>query len=826
MEPFDLTKWPRFRDLVSCCPNTFIDEVAIDSRHISSKHSLFVALSGNRKDGHHFIEEAALKGAKFALIHKNYSISKNNSTTLLKVDDPLIALQEIATYYRKERKALVLAICGSYGKTMTKDLLFAILRKKWKVHASPESFNSQIGVALSLLMIREHDEIALIETAFSKAEEMQKLAKMVLPDFTILTSLEKRYLDTLTLDDSVKEHLKMIEATSEKGWALLPHSQIDSRQVKCKLFFSEGVSCNLPTAKSVDRGGYRIHFSDFPSYNGKLPFEHHSLIPLINRSIKALSLFGFSSEEIQAGLESYTPEPRHVELWLTPCGITVVNDVYSSDPLSIRKALMNLPARSKLGKKVFVFGGFREERSRIKSFSHSLISELRSAKIDLLILIGSKEEISWTNCQETLLEPSSFKHFEKYEDAYSFLRSNLHHGDIVLFKGKKKTPTEEIARSIWDNPCENRLVINLAAIRSNLALIRTKLPHKTRIMIMVKAKGYGTDPGILGDFLSKCGIDILGVAHVDEAIALKQRGVNQAIFVLNIAPFEAEKLVKHDFEVGISDETLIEILEHEASLKQKKISVHLHVDTGMGRFGCRPDKALDLAKKIINSSSLELVGLMTHLAAADFPEEDHFTYDQIAKFQQVLKTFHEHSIYPRWIHAANSSGMLRFDFPFCNMIRLGLAPFGISSCKEEKHILPFKIALSLHSRLAGINICKKGETISYGRTYKVEKAEQKIGIVPLGYFDGLHRHYSGKGYVLVRGKPAKMIGRICMDFMMIDLSDIEDVQKGDPVLIFGEDIFGNMIFTEEVASWGNTDVRELISCLGPRIQRFFIDEES
>ncbi|MCB1180949.1 MAG: alanine racemase [Chlamydiia bacterium] len=402
----------------------------------------------------------------------------------------------------------------------------------------------------------------------------------------------------------------------------------------------------------------------------------------------------------------------------------------------------------------------------------------------------------------------------------------LRYQNFENFQKKNTCSIEKIARSLLDVPCENCLYIDIGAIRFNLEVIRTHLPRNTRILIMVKARGYGTDHVMLGHILASFGIDILGVAHIDEAIALREGGIVQSIFVINTPPFEVKKLIHYECEVGVSDETLVQTIEKEARKKNKMISVHLHIDTGMNRFGCKPKDALNLAKQIQASPHLKLVGVMTHLAAADQENDDLFTHNQIRIFGQALEGLKREGIQPPFIHLANSSGMLRFPLPFCNMVRLGLAPFGIVSSAREQTILPLRNALSLVSRIAGINLCKRGETVGYGRTYHITEEEQTIGIIPLGYFDGIHRHYSGKGYVLIHGKQAPMVGRICMDYMMVDLTEIKDAKVGDHVLIFGEDFDGHSLPPETFATWGETDVRELIACLGPRIQRLFIERKT
>jgi alanine racemase len=345
-------------------------------------------------------------------------------------------------------------------------------------------------------------------------------------------------------------------------------------------------------------------------------------------------------------------------------------------------------------------------------------------------------------------------------------------------------------------------------------------------MVMVKALAYGTNDVRVAKFLESCGIDILGVSYVDEGVALRRAGVTQAIFVINAATYEAAKVVKWGLEVGVSNIELIEAVALEAERHHKKIKVHLHINTGMSRFGCRPEEAPEMAKLISNSPSLIFEGIMTHFACADSPEDDDFTLSQVRCLDGVIEVLKGMGIEPVWRHAANSSGAVRFEFPQYNMVRLGLAVYGLYSSEAMKQALELRLALSLISRIVGINTCRMGETISYGRKYTVTQDQQRVAVLPIGYFDGLHRNYSNKSSVIIRGHKAPMVGNICMDFMMVDVTDIPSASIGDSVLFFGEDEYGHYLSPEELAMKGDSIVHELITCLGPRIQRIFVHEEA
>lgn len=372
----------------------------------------------------------------------------------------------------------------------------------------------------------------------------------------------------------------------------------------------------------------------------------------------------------------------------------------------------------------------------------------------------------------------------------------------------------------------NRLTINLTAVKANVETLRNHSSPSIRLMPMVKANGYGTDAFTLASFLQQsCNIDIFGVSHIHEGIALREKGFSGSIFVIAITGQEASYISQFDLEVGIDSPDVCWALNAEGLKRKKPIKVHLHVNTGMHRFGCRFDETLSLAEYIHQLPGLEFEGLMTHFVAAESEHSDEITHEQMNLLYQISQDLKKKNISPRWVHSANSAGAIRIQPHFCTLSRIGLALFGLHSSFEEKEILPLFPALSLHSQIIGINHCHHGETVGYLQSYKVKKEREKIAVIPMGYFDGLHLHQSGKGGVIIHGKLAPKVGRICMDFAMVDVTHIPEAKIGDPVLIFGSDSSGCYLSAETVASWSPTNVRELICCLGPRVHREFIYKE-
>ncbi len=352
-------------------------------------------------------------------------------------------------------------------------------------------------------------------------------------------------------------------------------------------------------------------------------------------------------------------------------------------------------------------------------------------------------------------------------------------------------------------PSSSTLTIDLESIRSNI----NTFTQKGEVMAMVKADAYGTGALALIPHLKAFGVCILGVSHVNEAIHLRESGVEMPIFVISAPPFEAESVAKYRLQPAVSSFQEAKALNASAF---ETIPVHLQINTGMNRFGVEPEEALALAEWIHNSPHLRLEGVMTHFSSADIPDFDPFTAEQIKRFKSIVDRLNPR---PRWIHAANGPAAIRFSIPFCNLLRVGVSLFGYGF---ESNLKP---ALTFETHIAYIADRKKGETVGYKRGYLIEREKMRIGILPVGYFDGLHRHYKEKGYVRIHGKNAPMIGNICMDFMMVDLTEIPEAHVGDKATLFDQ-----YLSPETVACWGNTDVREFLVSIGSRTERIY-DEQ-
>lgn len=826
MEPFDLRQW---LSLPTLSP-IIIDDVSIDSRTIHGNRTLFVALRGHRGDGHSFVEHALRSGAVCALVCKGYSAPDGvREDQLIRVDSPLEALQDLARAYRSTLTDLrLIAVTGSCGKTMLKDLLGQLFCDPL-VYTSPESFNSQLGVALSLLSIPKNTRLAFIEMAANQPGEMERLAHMAQPEIALVTNFSRKRLGTKERQRFVpSEIFSLLKALPANGHAIVErNSQYPVPHLRCSVEYWND-DPHIASSSGIVEGGrlpVQIQCKDGSIKTLSLAGDHLYLVELINIALKAAQKLDLPEDQAIKTLASYQPEVMRTEIWKNSNGVSFINGTYSHTCLSFDASLDELRDFTQStnpfsqGRTVMVFGGLREA-----SFSENRIA-------DSLLAHGVSEVHAWPEAVATkLIQGTSGRlpvhSYLSFSEAMSAAKRSSRPSDTILIKGPRKIPLNWLMEQVEESPPNTIAYINLAAIRTNIDLLRSHLAPKTRIMVMVKALAYGTDDVRISHFLRSCGVDILGVSYVNEAVLLRHMGVQGSIFAIHASENEMKKAAHWNVEVGISTlsqiEAAIEAARHHGSI----LKLHLHVDTGMKRFGCRPEEALPLALAIAKSPHLTLEGLFTHFPAADDPSQDDFTQSQASILTGVLDTLEKEGLHPAYTHACSSAASVRFAFERFNMVRIGLATYGFHSSPASANVLELRPALSLITRIAGFNTAYEGETVSYGRTHTITQSSARLAVLPIGYYDGIHRNYSGKGSVIIRGKKAPMVGRICMDYMMVDVSDIPEAAVGDYALLFGEDERGSYLSPEVLASAGGSIVHELMTCLGPRVQRLFIYDES
>lgn len=732
--------------------------VYFDSRKIQqAKGALFFALSGPARSGNEFIEDAYKQGIRLFVVAKNTVTTFQPDAVYLQVEDPLTALQQLAKHHRKQFTYPVVAITGSVGKTTFKEWIFHCISDKFKVVRSPKSFNSQLGVALSLLEMHESASIAFIEAGISKPGEMQVLRDMINPDYGIFTAFGKAHRENFANNE---EHLL-------EKWVLFRD---------CRLAFIPHTFADLENRLP---GNFQV----CP------PYEHHRFPSGYDGMLGVLKTFlaylQFDPEEISKRIETLPTLALRMEVFEGINGNTIINDTYNLDLDALSEALIYQRQLAAEKKRIVVIG-LSEKHGHERAEIERLIASFAP---DEFHFIPEGTAIPW----------------EQFHDA------------VILVKAHRDRAFEyEVARG---KALKHRTIveINLSAIKHNVAFYRSRLPKGVRILAMVKASSYGSGAEKVAPYLQHTGITDFGVAFADEGVELRKSGVTSSIVVMNPDPEHSDLIIEHQLEPAIySFEQLDEFI---TALIYRKISaypIHLKFDTGMHRLGFAPaDKERVLA--IVNSQpEVRIQGIYSHLADADNPNQSAFTQKQLAGFDAIVSYFRTHSSDSFLAHVLNSEGSLRYPEYCYDMIRLGISMYGYTENSELKEsLLP---AVSWYSSISQVKPVAKGEFIGYGCTYEATD-DLTIAIVPVGYADGFRRSLSnGKGSVYVHGIQCPVVGRVCMDMIMVDVSSV-NAKINDPVEIIGANqpmgVFAKAM---------DTIPYEVMTGLSRRMHRVYVEE--
>jgi alanine racemase len=839
-----------------------VEAIGIDSRRLP-RRSLFVALRGRRADGHAFLGEAFANGAVAALVQRETEEEAPPAPArgpTIAVGSPLAALQRLAAWYRRTHLGRVVAVTGSNGKTIVKDALYAQLVGTFAAAASPGSFNSQLGVPLSVLAAPPGTAVAVFEAGISAPGEMAALRDILAPDCGILTNVGLAHIAAFSgRRQLAREKLALFAgmmppgtgafaaaagaaaagAGTAGGWLLLPDSDPlvaeEAERLPCRLVRFPG-DPQLPRLVARHPDGaeglverLEIRFPSGRHHDVRVRTRSAEIVEDVLLAIGAAHLLGVPEERIAGSLRDYAPPPTRLEVWRSPSGVTLVNDLVSADPISVRAALRTTSELSRRGgRKVFVFGGMRELGPHAGA-EYATVGELAGEyRFDALLLVAAGSDggqLAATRDAYLAAHPAGQAVALEDVDAVRLrLRGLLAPGDTLLLKGPRHSGIAAAALDLMDAMAPNRLIVDLGAVAGNVASFRRACGQHIRVMAMVKALAYGSDLVRLSSWLSEAGIDHLGVSTADEGIELRRAGIQLPILVTLPTPEESEKLARFDLLPAVYSFALIEPLAAAARAALppgRPFSVHLKVDTGMHRVGVAPEEAVPLARAASATGVLRPTGLMTHLASADDPAADADTRHQLALFDQARAELAGAGYGELLCHAAATAAAARFPEARYDMVRLGLGLYGIYPSAAVEAAIRLQLAVTLLSRIAEVRTLARGDRVGYGGTYTVAAERLRVGVLPLGYHDGVPWSLSNRGAVLVDGQPAPIVGRISMDSLVVDLAATPGAAAGSEALLFGVH-HGAVLRPEEVAAQAGTIPYELLARLGPRIQRVHV----
>ena len=816
-------------ELISDNPEKIIiKDILIDSRRlISAESCLFFALVSKHNDGHKYIEELYKKGLRsFVVSNREFIKSDLTDANFFVVNDSLQALQDLAAAHRQNYNIPVVGITGSNGKTVIKEWLFQLLFEDKKIVRSPKSYNSQIGVPLSVWQINQMHEMAIFEAGISEPEEMQKLQKVIDPNIGIFTNIGQAHGENfINIQQKVGEKLKLfthvdtlIYNTDQKEVQEVIiksgiHKQINTfswgKQDDCNLRIKEIKKYNAETLINATHKGQNLEI--------KIPFIDDASVENSIHCWSLMLLLGYENSLIKKRMLKLAPIAMRLELKEGISNCTIINDTYNSDFNSLSIALdfliqQNHPETSSKKTVVVLSDILQSGKNDIELYT--AVSELINKKgIDQFIGIGETIKKQADKFKGNAI---FFGSTNEFLTNYPFASLA---NQLILLKGARVFEFERISRKLQQKLHETVLEINLSAIVENLNYFRAKLNKGTKIMAMVKAFSYGSGGFEIANTLEFHNIDYLGVAYADEGVELRKAGIKTPIMVMSPEEHSFDAMIKHNLEPEIYSFRALSLLEKtisENALPQNKpVKVHLKLETGMNRLGFREEE-IDTMLEIINTNELILVqSAFSHLAASDKPELDEFTLLQIQRFEKMSTKISKQIPNKIFRHLLNSAGISRFPKAHFEMVRLGIGLYGVAGAESDKTNL--KSVTRLRSVISKINQIKKGESVGYNRSF-IAKHNMKIGVVSIGYADGFDRNLSNSGTIRINGKPAPIVGDICMDMCMVDLSNIT-ANEGDDAIIFDAE---NTVC--QLAQTAGTIPYEILSRISRRVKRVYFHE--
>jgi len=799
-----------------------VEHLLTDSRKlIIAPESVFFAIKGERHDGRRFIPELFRKGIRQFVAETASGVPEEvvMSSNFIVVNSSLEALQQIAAYKRSLFQIPVIGITGSNGKTIIKEWLYEALSSQLKIVKSPKSYNSQLGAPLSVWQMNQTHELGLFEAGISRPGEMEKLQKVIQPTIGIFTNIGAAHDEGFaSARQKIMEKIKLFSSCHSiiynRDYAGI-HEAITAVYNKpgVQLFsWSLNGDADIRVA-SIEKE------SDFSrltlEYEGKIlhfdaPFTDSASLENCMHCIAYMLFENFSHPFIQKSLNRLQNVAMRLELKQGVNNSYVIDDSYNNDLAGLQVALDFLNQQRQREKKTAILSDILQSGMPPRELYEKVALLLKEKRVGRLIGIG--EEIS---ANRHLFDMEC----EFYPSTEAFLqefKSSRFENELILVKGARVFEFERIVRRIQQKVHGTTLEINLDALVNNLNFYKSRIRPETKIMVMVKAFAYGSGLSEIAHLLQYHRVDYLAVAYADEGATLRENGVTLPIMVMNPSPDSFPKIVEHNLEPEIYSLRILSALTSYLRMQKKTARIHIKLDTGMHRLGFTRDDIAKLAQELRNLPEITVAGVFTHLVGADEPAFDEYTVEQAGKFIACCDELEKLTGVKPLRHILNSAGIIRFPQYQFDMVRLGIGLYGIdASEQEQKSLTPIS---ELKTRISQIKTLPAGETVGYSRKGRLEK-ESRIATIGIGYADGFSRAFgNGKGVVLVNGKRAPVIGNVCMDMCMIDITGI-DAEEGDEVLIFGKELP-----VGELAQRIDTIPYEILTSVSERVKRIYFTE--
>ncbi len=788
--------------------NSIIKTLSIDSRKTNADEgTLFFAIKGERHDGHVYIHDLYKKGIRlFVVEQKIESVSELTGASILEVKSSIDALQKIAAFHRSQFSIPVIGITGSNGKTIIKEWLYQLLSFDTAVAKNPGSYNSQVGVPLSVWQLQSQNQLGIFEAGISRGDEMENLNKVIQPTIGIFTNIGSAHAEGFkSQKEKIKEKLKLF-LNSDFILYCSDHKTIAQEIKKLSIpTFSWGEFPEDDVYIQQNGTSYSV------TYKGEqtvltLPFTDKASIENCFHCVALMLKLNYSIETIQKRIVNLRSVNMRLELKEGINQCQLIDDTYNNDFGGLEISLQFLENQQKKVKRIIlsdILESGLDEFELVKK-----ISELVNAN-NVTHFVGIGPVI---NRHKQLFGFGLF--YLSTQDFLDQFSLDELQQEVILVKGARSFQFERIIQKLQRKVHGTVMEIDLDALVHNLNFFKSRLRPATKVMVMVKAFAYGSGSIEIGNLLQYHKVDYLGVAYADEGIELRKNNITLPIMVMNPSEESFEQLLTHKLEPEIySVNILNSLLQY---LQGQTCTIHLKLDTGMHRLGFEEADIEILIDQLKHNRNIKIASIFSHLAGADESDHDAFSHEQANRFIQWSDRISSAIGYKPDYHILNSSGILRLAELQFDMVRLGIGLYGVDPTPYNFNAL--ESVATLKTIISQIKKVKEGESIGYSRKGLAER-DMTLATIAIGYADGFNRAFSnGRGEVLIDGQRAPVIGNVCMDMTMIDITGI-DAREGDEVIVFGK-----ALPIRELAKKINTIPYEILTSTSERVKRVFVTQ--
>jgi len=789
-----------------------ITDLVIDSRKATArKGALFFAIHGTRHNGHKYIQELYNQGIRMFIVEQvpPYNERVLPEANIYQVESAIMALQDLVAYHRASFTIPVIGITGSNGKTIIKEWLYQMLAKDMAVAKNPGSYNSQVGVPLSVWQLQAHHQLGIFEAGISEPGEMEHLQRVIQPTLGVFTNIGSAHDEGFAnLAQKVQEKLRLftnVESVVYCRDSAPIHNAISTAAIPA---FSWGYSSEATVHITADIDG-----SFIVQYNGR----HYTLaIPFADKAsqencflcVTLLLRMGYTMPDIQSRISNLRAVPMRLELKEGINQSQVIDDTYNNDLAGLEISIQFLQHQHQKKKKKLILSDILQSGLPNEELVRSIAALVNKSTVDSFVGIGPI-----LSAHKQAFAPSA-QFFSSTDEFLRQFSTDTIQQEIILVKGARTFEFEKIVQKLQRKVHGTVMEINLDALVHNLNYFRARLNTGTKIMVMVKAFAYGSGSNEIANILQYHKVDYLGVAYADEGVDLRKNNITLPIMVMNPSEDSFESLLQYNLEPEIYNVKILKALI--TYLQGKPCAIHIKLDTGMHRLGFEEHELPELITLLKANANLRINTIFSHLAGADESKHDTFSRQQATLFKTMAGTIAKAIGYKPLYHILNSPGILRLTDLQLDMVRLGIGLYGVDPTSENfRELEPVATLKTIISQIKNI---PQGQTIGYGRR-GVAEHDMRLATIAIGYADGFSRAFSrGVGEVLIHGHRAKVTGNVCMDMTMIDITNIP-AHEGDEVIIFGP-----QMPIHDVAATINTIPYEILTSTSERVKRVFITQ--